>query len=631
VSAVIEALQRACSRTLARLRRPVVERADAARPPAGEPALAAITRTVRLEDDAAASGDLARARLALIGVCVLAGFAVMAGRSVQLAAFTEPHERRMPLEAAPLVRAELSDRNGDKLATNLEFNNLVIDPYFVADPAFTARRVQEVLPDVDAQRLEARIRRGGRYVLVERALSPRQVRAVLANGAQGVTFETEQVRVYPKERVAAHVIGYAGADLRGLAGAELGFESVLTDGDRAPMPLSIDLTLQHVVESVLRERMAHYRASGAAAILMRVGTGEILAMASLPDFDPNLYGSADEDAQLNRAVGGVYELGSVFKPLALAAALEAGVADLDTVYDASRPIRRYGFTINDYRGENRPLTAREMIIYSSNIAAARLGEAVGPERLTEFYRALHLDQPAEIELPGVAAPLFNADPGPLETMTMAYGHGIAVTPLALTAAYGAIANDGVYVPPTLRVVAPDEMVVGEPVMSMSTAARIRAVLRETVAHDDVHPPTSADVPGLNVAGKTGTGLIPEAGGYSDDRMATFVGIFPSDDPEYVLTVMLERPQQTPQMGGWSPTAGWTARPSAAMILERLGPLLGIEPRVTDDPNDPDGRAVRVAQLFAPRLATRREVEEPLPAGEIRSPSEPALNAPEDVR
>jgi len=623
-AAALEFLKGWIAKLAARLRRPRVERADAADPLAMESAPAAITRTVRLENDEAAAGDLTRARLALIGACVIAGFAVMAGRSVQLAAFTDPHERRGALEAAPLVRAELVDRNGDKLATNLEFNNLVIDPHFVADPALTAARVQEVLPHVDAAALEARIRRGGRYVRVDRALSPRQVGAVLANGAQGATFETEQVRVYPKGRVAAHVLGYAGRDLRGLAGAELGFDSVLTDGDRAPLPLSIDLTLQHVVESVLRERVAHYRASGAAAILMRVGTGEILAMASLPDFDPNRYGSAGEDEQRNRAIGGVYELGSVFKPLALAAALEAGAAELDTLFDATRPIRRYGFTINDYMGERRSLTAREMIIYSSNIAAAQLGEAVGPERLVEFYRALHLDEAAEIELPGSEAPLFNTAPGPLETMTMAYGHGIAVTPLALTAAYGALANDGVYVAPTLRLVAADEMVVGEPVMSMGTAARVRGVLRETVTDDGVFGPTSADVPGLNVAGKTGTGLIPVNGGYSDDRMATFIGIFPYDDPEYVLTVMLERPQQTSEMRGFSPTAGWTARPTAAEMLVRLGPLLGVEPRVAD----PQGRAVRVAQLFAPRLATRREVEEPLPPGEVRSAADAALNAAE---
>lgn len=624
----LDFLLRPFARMLARLRRPTVERADRSAPPVREHAPASITRLVRLEDEAAAAHDIARVRLGMIGAIVLAGFAVTSGRAVQLAAFAPQDAPRAGAPVAAVSRAELVDRNGEKLATNLQFRNLYVDPAFVWDPEATARRIAEVLPDVDADALAARIRRGGRYVPVQRALTPRQVEAVYANGAEGVGFDDELVRVYPKGPVAAHVVGFAGTDLTGLAGAELALDSVLTDGARLPVPLSIDLTLQHAVESVLRERMSHYRASGAAAILMRVGTGEILAMASLPDFDPNRYGHAGEDQRMNRAVTGVYELGSVFKPLALAAAMEAGVADLDTVYDASRPLRRYGHTIRDYMGEGRPLTAREMIIHSSNIAAAQLGEAVGAERLADFYRALHLDEAAQVELVESAEPLFNASPGPMETMTMAYGHGLAVSPLALTAAYGAIANDGVYVAPTLRLVAPDELVAGEPVMSRGTAARIRGVLRETVTDEGVYGPTSADAAGLNVAGKTGTGLMPQGGVYSRERMATFVGIFPYDDPEYVLTVVLERPQQTAEMRGYSPTAGWTARPTAAEMLRRIGPVLGVEPRMTD----PQARAVTVAQIFAPQIAARPGPEEPLPAGEVLSAADPALNVPpEDAR
>ncbi len=299
----------------------------------------------------------------------------------------------------------------------------------------------------------------------------------------------------------------------------------------------------------------------------------------------------------------------MFKPIALAAGLESGLVHLDDMFDASQPVRIGGHTIQDYRGEERPLTAREMILYSSNIGAARMADQIGSQVLTDFYRDLRLFEAAPIELAETGAPQLPRRWGRIQTMTAAYGHGFAVSPLALTAAYAALANGGVYVAPTLRPVAPGERVVGEPVMSSSVAAQVLGVLRENVVRSQTG---SADIPGLAVAGKTGTAERAVAGGYAEDsRFNTFVAVFPFDDPQYVLTVTMDRPRPTEATHGFA-TAGWTAMPAAGEIMSQLAGVLDLERREAD----PTARASAVQALFAPRGPVRAPVEEPvsLPAG-----------------
>lgn len=585
-------------------------------PDEGSPARA--TQKVRLGAPGAGGAERMRGRLAVIGLVLAGGFAVTAVRAVDIAVFdADPPSRTMAASAEPEARrAMILDRDGEILASTLDFHTVFADPAHVWDAEEVVDRLATVLPDLDREQLLRRLNSDTRYVPIADGVSPRTRQAIHMLGLAGVFFRSEPGRVYPKQRAAAHLVGYAGRGGHGLTGAERAFDAELSEG-AGPVYLSIDLTAQHRVESILRRRMAEHSAVGASAILMRVGTGEIIALASLPDYDLNQYLDVEApapesgriDPRFNQATLGVYELGSVFKPIALAAGLESGLVHLDDMFDASQPVRIGGHTIQDYRGEERPLTAREMILYSSNIGAARMADQIGSQVLTDFYRDLRLFEAAPIELAETGAPQLPRRWGRIQTMTAAYGHGFAVSPLALTAAYAALANGGVYVAPTLRPVAPGERVVGEPVMSSSVAAQVLGVLRENVVRSQTG---SADIPGLAVAGKTGTAERAVAGGYAEDsRFNTFVAVFPFDDPQYVLTVTMDRPRPTEATHGFA-TAGWTAMPAAGEIMSQLAGVLDLERREAD----PTARASAVQALFAPRGPVRAPVEEPvsLPAG-----------------
>ncbi|PWE17723.1 penicillin-binding protein 2 [Marinicauda salina] len=583
-------------------------RVSATEPPAPfqEAAPADVTRLLRLEDEAGAAVATSRTRLSVLGLVIGMGFALVALRAAGLALTAEPHVGDGParVAAGEVSRGPILDRDGEILATNLDFHSLYADPEMVWDPVETAEQLSTVLTDLDVERTARDLASNRRFVWIRRGLSPRQRQAIHLLGLPGLGFRVEPGRIYPKQRAAAHVVGYADRDLSGLAGAERAFDSELAEDGGRPVALSIDLTAQHAVESVLRARMARYRAQGASAILMRVGTGEILALASLPDYDPNRVGEADPAALFNRATEGVYELGSVFKPLTLAAGLETGSVDLDDVFDATEPLRVGGHRIHDFHPERRPLTAREAIVHSSNIATARIADQIGRDGLVDFYGRLRLWERAPVELAESGEPLTPDRWGRIQLMTASFGHGFNVSPLALTSAYAALANGGVYTPPTLRPVAPGETVAGDPVMSASTAAQVLGVMRQVVTEGSGG---QADVEGFAIAGKTGTAEQVVDGRYDPDSLITsFVSVFPFDDPQYVLLVTLDRPQPTQETHGFA-TAGWNAAPTAGEIIERLGGILDIERRELD----PEARASVVAAMFAPRARTRAGPEEPV--------------------
>lgn len=563
---------------------------------------------LRLEDEAGAVMKTSRTRLRAIGVVVGGAFLLLLGRAVELAVVGELTEAAPArIAEGPVRRGDILDRNGVILATNLDFHSLYGDPRYVWDAEDAARQLATVLPHLDVERVTRDLSGNGRFVWIARGLTPRQRQAIHLLGLPGIGFRIEPGRVYPKSRSAAHIVGYTDRDLSGIAGAERAFNAELSEQSGRPVSLSVDLTAQHAVESVLRERIARYDAQAGMAVLMRVGTGEVIALASLPDYDPNRAAEAPAEARYNRPLAGVYELGSVFKPLALAAGLESGRIRLDDTFDARQAIHVGGFRIRDFRGQNRVLTAREMVVHSSNIAAARMAERMGGETLMGFYEDLNLFQRAPIELSESARPILPRRWGPSEVMTAAYGHGFNVSPLALAAAFGALANEGIYVPPTLRPVGPGDIVTQQPVMSAATAAQVMGVMRAAVAGGQ------ADVEGLAIAGKTGTAQRIVGGRYQvGNVMTSFVGAFPFDDPQYVLVVTLDQPRPIAETHGFN-TAGWNAAPTAGEIIERVAPILGIGQRGAD----PAARASQVAEWFAPRVTARPGPEEPLET--VRAP------------
>lgn len=548
--------------------------------------------------------ELAQGRIVVLIIAFVAAFALIGVRMAAIPLQAEEegvHDERGEVLVAS--RAEITDRKGRILATNILTNALYVQPRKLLEPERVARELAAIFPDLDAGRLARRFASGARFIWLKRRLSPVQQQAVLDIGDPGLQFAPREMRFYPNGAVAAHVLGGAGfgregvraAEIVGLAGIEKALDGLLSDPARrgAPVALSLDLGVQAEVERLLADAMVLYGAKGAGAVVMEAATGEILALASLPDFDPNDRASAakaalkarpGEGPTFNRPVQGLYELGSVFKPFVAAEALEEGIATPDTMIDTKGPLKWGRFTIRDFHDYGPRLTLTDVIVKSSNIGAARLAQKIGPERQRAFLARFGLLEPLSVELPEAEGvkPLLPERWSELSAMTIAYGHGISVTQLHLAAAYAAIANGGRKVVPTL--VHRQTHSPGPRVMSAGTARAVRAMLRGVVTRGTAR---MADVPGWPVAGKTGTADKPKPGGgyYDGKTLATFAGFFPADDPRYVIVVSLDEPS-IEAAGEARRSAGWTAAPTAGAIVERIAPLLGLWP-------SPEGRSPAV--------------------------------------
>ncbi|WP_417491214.1 peptidoglycan D,D-transpeptidase FtsI family protein [Maricaulis sp.] len=557
-----------------------------------EAAPADMSRLLRIESTEIRALDAARGRLKIVGLALALSFGVLGMRAIELAVTSPAHATATRPVRAEMVRGDLFDRTGQVLATTLQTHSLFADPSLVWDAAETAEALATVLPDIDVEAVTRDLSSHRRFVWIRRNLTPRQRQAVFSLGLPGLDFRLEPRRVYPRGRLASHIVGYTDRDLHGLAGAERSFDAALSSSDGRPVALSIDMGVQFHLDEVLRTTMDEFNALAASGIVMNVRTGEIVGMVSLPDYDPNRPNDASGNERLNRSAQSVYEMGSTFKAFTVAMALEGGTATLESGYDATQPLQIGGHTIHDYHGERRWLTMSEIFIHSSNIGSSRIALEVGAEGQREFLGRMRLLERAPIELAESADPLLPRNWGPTETATISYGHGLAVSPIATIAAFAAIANDGVYVPPTLQPVAADETIVGERVMESQAAHDVLALMRENVTDGTGG---RAEAPGYLVAGKTGTAEKPSRGGYDRNRLiSSFSAVFPYNDPQYAILVLLDEPQGNESTHGYS-TGGWTAAPAVGQIVSRIAPILGVE-RSNADHNE---RAALVRAALMP--------------------------------
>ena len=538
----------------------------------------------------------AEGRLLVMGVMFFCAFAVIAGRMGVLAN-SEPQEPRVGLAGADILaqRADIVDRKGRILATNLDTYSLYAQPRDMVDPERAAEALVRIFPDLKRDRLIKDFTGKRTFVWIRKTLSPEQKQAVHDIGEPGLLFGPREMRLYPNGNLAAHVLGGASfgregvhaAEVIGVAGIEKFFDERLRDPAQSnqPLELSLDLSVQAAVERVLYGGMKIMNAKGAAAVLMDAGTGEIVAMASLPDFDPNdrprgpSQGSPSDSPLFNRAVQGVYELGSVFKIFAISQAMQLGLVNADTMIDTSGPMRVGGFPIGEFKHKNYgTISVSDVIVKSSNRGTGRIALQIGPARQQEFLEKMGFFAPTGVELveAGGGAPLLPKRWTELSTVTISYGHGLSSSPLHLAAGYAAIANGGTKVEPTLLRQPRNQL--GERVMSPETAKAAQKMLRGVVLEGTA---SLGDAPGYPVAGKTGTADKPKerGGGYYKDKViATFASFFPANDPAYVLIVTLDEPVET---SGEKPrrTAGWTAVPVGAEIISRVAPLLGLRPEI----------------------------------------------------
>ncbi len=545
----------------------------------------------------------AEGRLLVLGVFFFCAFAVVGAR-MGLLAMSEPTEPRAQAPGAVIsnTRADIVDRNGNILATNLDTHALYAQPPAMIDPLGAADRLAQIFPDLDRERLVKDFTGKRKFLWVKKKISPEQMQAVHDIGDPGLLFAPRDMRLYPNGKLAAHLMGGASfgregvsaAEVIGVAGAEKYFDDYLSDPANAgkPLELSLDLTVQAAAERVLDGGMKLMNAKGATSILMDVQTGEVISVVSLPSFDPNnrprpaVEGDASDSPLFNRAVQGVYELGSTFKIFAVAQAMELGLVTKDTMIDTKGPMKVGGHRIGEFRNKNYgTISVSEIIEKSSNRGTGRLALMIGKERQREFLRSLGLFEKTEFEIVEASGgtPLLPERYTDLSAVTISYGHGISTTAMHLAAGYAAIANGGHVVKPTLIKQTGPRL--GARVMRESVAADARRMLRDVVVGED-GTASFAEVPGYFVAGKTGTAdkPMPRGGYYKDKTITTFAAMFPYHAPRYVLVVTLDEPVET-SSDKPRRTAGWTAVPIAAEMIRRIAPLLGMRPAI-----EPDGVA-----------------------------------------
>jgi cell division protein FtsI (penicillin-binding protein 3) len=550
---------------------------------------------IRHEQMRDASRGRAEGRLLILSVIFFCAFGVIGARMGVLAA-TEPAEPRAASTGSAILaqRADITDRHGRVLATNFETHSLYAQPLQMIDKERVAAELAAIFPDLNQDKLLKDFTGKRKFLWIKKKLSPEQKQAVHNIGDPGLLFGPREMRLYPNGKLAAHVMGGASfgregvhaAEVIGVAGVEKYYDDLLRDPARqgAPLALSLDLTVQAAAERVLYGGMKLMNAKGAASVLMDVHTGEIISIVSLPDFDPNarpsplVEGDASDSPLFNRAVQGVYELGSAYKIFTAAQAMDLNLVNNQTMIDTGKALRVGGFNIGEFQKKNYGvLSVEDIIIKSSNRGTGRMALQIGVKRQKEFMKAMgFMDYtPLEIVEAKGGKPLYPERWTDLSAVTISYGHGISISPLHLAAGYAALANGGTYIKPTIikRTGAPE----GTRVMREDTARYARQMLRKVVTEGTA---SFGEVQGYAVGGKTGTADKPKPrGGYYDDKViATFASLFPAHNPKYVLVVTLDEPTET---SGKKPrrTAGWTAVPVAAEMIGRVAPLLGLRPEI----------------------------------------------------
>ena len=544
--------------------------------------------------------DDTRLRIFFILSIFALAFVTLGLRATRAALFVPALAPGHSVVAVAGARADLTDRDGRLLAVDLPHYGLYLDPQEVWDQDEIRRKLPPAFPKLSAERLEKALRAGRREYLAG-GLTPQEMAVIRDLGLPGVSFEDEVRRVYPLGPTGGHLIGFSDAGGRGIAGAEKALDGPMRDAAATgePVPLAMDLRVQAALQDELQKAQAKFGTINAMGMVVNVHTGEILAMSSLPDFDPNAPGRTDVANLTNHEAASVYELGSVFKAFTLAMGLDTGQVTIDTTFDVHAPLMIGGHLIHDFDKGDSTLALWQVFTHSSNIGAAKLALKAGPERLSDYFRRFGLFKAAPSEMYESARPIlphrFDED----SMAHMAFGQAISVSPLALAAGYTSLMNGGVYRPLTIRKVEPGHEAPGVRVISEQTSYTMLQLMRMNVHTDPKGSGHKADVLGLRVGGKTGSAQKPEHGHYSKNNISSFVAVFPTDGPitadRYLVVVTLDSPHVTPDSYGFI-TAGWNAAPTAGAVINRIAPFLGVKRVITADvPLPGQGAAADMAE------------------------------------
>ena len=526
-----------------------------------------------------ATADAAKTRLIVVMVAFILSFIVISARLAQLMIFPHADEAGFAgvRTKTDVVRADIVDRNGVVLATSLVTQSLYANPKVVINPEETAKKLNEVFPELKYETLLAKLTSPQGFVWLKRNLTPKQQSVVYELGLPGIAFQREEKRVYPHGHLISHVLGCTDVDNRGVSGVEKYFNEALVT-DASPLQLSVDVRVQHVLHDEVKARIDEFSAIGGSGVILDVNTSEVVAMCSLPDYNPHEISKTRPENMFNAVTLGVYEVGSTMKIITTALALESGAVKIDSRFDISSPIPVGRFRIKDYHPLKMIADIPLIFLHSSNIGMVKMVQAVGVEKHQEFLRKFGLLQTPTLELPEVGAPLIPSPWKEISSMTMAYGYGLSVSPIQISNAVCAVVNGGILRRPTLLKLKEGQEDPGVRVTSAETSATMRNLLRLTVQHGTGR---KANAEGYDVGGKTGTAERVEAGRYTNDNNVTFISAFPMSKPKYLIFVMVDKPKGNKSSHGFA-TAGWIAAPAVKNVVARMAPMLGIKPIVEEE-------------------------------------------------
>jgi cell division protein FtsI (penicillin-binding protein 3) len=537
----------------------------------------------------------ARARVGFAMLAFAAIYAVIGGRLIMFATVGDSHgtRRGTTQDAIATARPDIVDRNGEILATDVKAPSLFGEPRRIIDKDEAVELLTATLPDLDGAEVRERLSSKKGFVWLKREITPKQQQEIHRLGVPGIGFLRENKRVYPTGNEVAHLIGLVNIDNQGIAGmekwldtnglADLHRAGFATDRLQRPVELSVDLRVEHALRDELLKAKEKYKAKAASGLVSNVRTGEIVAMVSVPDFDPNNPKEAHDPDRINRLTTGVYEMGSTFKAFTLAMALDSGKVDLNSMWDARGPLHYGKFTIHDDHALGRMINMKEVFYYSSNVGAARIALSQGVEAHKAFLRKLGQLERLRTELPESASPIVPKHWSELNTVTIAFGHGIAVAPLQAVMGIDALVNGGYLIPPTfMKRTEQEAMALAKRVIKPETSEKMRFLMR---LNAEVGTAKKADVKGYYIGGKTGTAEKVINGHYVKKRVLNaFTAILPADNPRYQLLIMLDEPQPLKETFGFI-TSGWNAVPTGGNVISRIAPLLGIAPRFDLPPSD----------------------------------------------
>lgn len=533
--------------------------------------------------------EKARRRIGLAIIAFCAVYAIIAVRLVLFAVTSDGQSGRRLVgqDAVATARPMILDRNGEILAIDVRTPSLFAEPRRIIDVDEAVELLTAVLPDLDASELRDRLDSKRGFAWLKREITPKQQAEIHRLGIPGIGFLNEYKRVYPNGPVVSHLLGHVNIDNQGIAGIEKWLDSrglaalhmagFARDREQEPIELAVDLRVQHAMRDELMQAKEKFKALAAAGAVVDVRTGEVLSMVSVPDYDPNDPKQALDPTRINRLTTGVFEMGSTFKALTVAMALDSGKVTLNSTFDARVPLRYGRFNIHDYHAQRRILTVPEIFTYSSNIGTARMALALGVDQHKAFLKKMGQLDRLRTELPESAEPLVPKRWGELNTVTIAFGHGLSVAPLQAVMGVGALMNGGYLVPPTFLKRSEEEARrLAKPVIRPETSAMMRYLMRLNAEKGSAK---KADIEGYYVGGKTGTAEKVINGRYSKNRLlTTFMAVMPSDQPRYLVLIILDEPQAIPETHGYA-TSGWNAAPTAGKVITRIAPLLQVYPRM----------------------------------------------------